>query len=187
VGRMERVAGVDPGPVTSGFAVIEYDEENLRVLYADKEVENEILRISLVNACYMSLTHGNLFASSSITVAIEKVVSYGKSVGQTTFDTAFWSGMFCCAAKTAGMGVKLVSRPEVKTILYGATTYRDEATGSRKGVSNAILKTCIESRFEPTGGGKNPFVGTKAQPGPLYGVPSHAMSALAVAIASMSV
>ena len=36
--------------------------------------------------------------------------------------------------------------------------------------------------FPATGGGKTPQIGTKKEPGPLYGVTSHCISALAVGL-----
>jgi len=47
---------------------------------------------------------------------------------------------------------------------------------------DANIRQALLDRFPATGGGKAPQIGTKKQPGPLYGVTSHLWSALAVAV-----
>ena len=47
------------------------------------------------------------------------------------------------------------------------------------------VRQAILDRYPATGGGKNPQVGTKKAPGPLYGVSGHAWQALAVAITAI--
>ena len=64
-----------------------------------------------------------------------------------------------------------MDRANVKMHLCGRTTAKDTH------VRQALL-----ARFPQTGGGKTPAVGTKKQPGPLYGVKNDAWAALAVAV-----
>ena len=66
---------------------------------------------------------------------------------------------------------KRMDRANVKMHLCGRTTAKDTH------VRQALL-----ARFPQTGGGKTPAVGTKKQPGPLYGVKNDAWAALAVAV-----
>ena len=47
---------------------------------------------------------------------------------------------------------------------------------------DANIRQALLDRFPATGGGKTPQIGTKAQPGPLYGIKSHLWAALGVAV-----
>lgn len=101
--------------------------------------------------------------------AIEMVASYGMSVGESTFETVLWIGRFI--QHFGEENVTLVYRKDVKMHLCNSMRAKD-----------TNVRQAIIDKFEPTGGGKRPQFGTKKQPGPLYGVTSHAMSALAVAV-----
>ncbi len=108
--------------------------------------------------------------SRAQTLAIEMVASYGMPVGRETFETVRWIGRFQ-QAWAHPEEVKLVYRKDVKLYLCGSLKARD-----------ANIRQAILDRFARTGGGKTPQIGTKSKPGPLYGVSSHAWSALAVAV-----
>jgi hypothetical protein len=100
-------------------------------------------------------------------VAIEMVASYGMAVGKEVFETCVWIGRFVQAAKGPA---HLVYRKDVKMALCGSMRAKD-----------ANIRQALLDRYPATGGGKVPQVGTKAKPGPLYGIKSHLWSALAVA------
>jgi hypothetical protein len=103
-------------------------------------------------------------------IAIEMIAGMGMAVGQTTFDTCVWIGRFQQAYFQPD-AVQFVYRRDVKLHLCGNSRAKDP------NIRQALL-----DMFPRTGGGKTPQVGTKAMPGPLYGVSSHAWSALAVAV-----
>jgi hypothetical protein len=103
-------------------------------------------------------------------LAIEMIAGMGMAVGQTTFDTCVWIGRFQQAYFRPD-AVQFVYRRDVKLHLCGNSRAKDP------NIRQALL-----DMFPRTGGGKTPQVGTKAMPGPLYGVSSHAWSALAVAV-----
>lgn len=96
------------------------------------------------------------------TLAIEMVASYGMAVGREVFETVRWIGRFQQAWR-APEEVRLIYRRDVKSHLCGSMRAKDT------NVWQAII-----DRLGP--------VGTKKEPGPLYGVKSHARSAVAVAI-----
>jgi hypothetical protein len=102
-------------------------------------------------------------------VVVEMVASYGMAVGKDVFETVYWIGRFCEAAEPAGH--HRVFRMAVKTHLCHDSRAKD-----------ANIRQALIDRFPATGGGKTPQVGTKAQPGPLYGIKSHLWAALAVAV-----
>ena len=54
------------------------------------------------------------------------------------------------------------------------------------GWSDPNVRQAIIDLFPPTGGGKCAQIGTKGQPGPLYGVSSHAWPALGVALTAQA-
>jgi len=103
-----------------------------------------------------------------ITLAIEMIASYGMAVGASTFETCVWIGRFI--ERFSG-DYKYIYRKDVKINLCNSMKAKD-----------ANVRQALLDRFEPTGGGKCPQVGTKKQPGPLFGISSHMWSALAVGI-----
>ncbi len=93
-------------------------------------------------------------------VAIEMIASYGMPVGQETFETCLWIGRFIENAKST---YKLIYRKDIKINLCGSLRAKDPH-----------IRQAIIDKLGPQG--------TKKNPGPLYGVKSHAWSALAVAL-----
>lgn len=103
-------------------------------------------------------------------LAIEMIASYGMPVGREVFETCVWIGRFQQAWR-APEAVKLVYRKDVKMHLCGTPKAKD-----------ANIRQAIIDLFPAIGGGATPQIGTKAAPGPLYGVSSHAWAALGVAL-----
>lgn len=103
-------------------------------------------------------------------LAIEMIASYGMAVGREVFETCVWIGRFKQAWRDPD-AVELVYRKDVKMHLCGTTKAKDP------NVRQALIDL-----FPAVGGGKTPQIGTKGQPGPLYGVSSHAWPALGVAV-----
>ncbi len=103
-------------------------------------------------------------------LAIEMIASYGMAVGREVFETCVWIGRMVEAFRDPE-AVKLVYRRDVKLHLCGTAKAKD-----------ANIRQAILDLFPRTGGGKTPQIGTKSEPGPLYGVSSHAWAALGVAL-----
>jgi hypothetical protein len=91
-------------------------------------------------------------------------------VGREVFETCVWIGRFIQVWHDPD-AVKLVYRKDVKLHLCGTTKAKDP------NVRQALLDL-----FPRTGGGKTPQIGVQKQPGPLFGVSTHAWPALGVAI-----
>jgi len=102
--------------------------------------------------------------------ALEMVASMGMPVGQEVFETVRWIGRFQQCWREPEE-VILVYRHQVKTALCGSQRAKD-----------ANVRQALLDIFPASGGGAVPQIGTKSRPGPLYGVRSHAWSALAVAV-----
>ena len=99
-------------------------------------------------------------------VLLERIESFGMPVGAEVFDTVYWSGRFQEAAEANGLLVHYLTRRQVKLHLCGTARAKDP------NVRQALL-----DRF-----GGTAAKGTKAAPGPLYGVAGDVWSALALAV-----
>jgi hypothetical protein len=99
------------------------------------------------------------YASRGDVVAIEMVACYGMPVGAETFETCVWIGRF---TERAAAKVAYVYRKDVKLHLCQSMRAKD-----------ANIRQALIDKHGP--------VGTKKNPGPLYGVSGHLWAALAVA------
>lgn len=155
---MKRILAIDPGPNQSGYVIF-----NGQKVIESGNVDNEEIfylmdDLDLMDEC-----------------AIEMIASYGLAVGKDVFNTCIWIGRFIqYHHQEYGLSPKLVFRKDVKMHLCGTMKAKD---------SN--VRQALIDRFESTGGGKTPQIGTKAKPGPLYGISSHAWPALGVAVTAL--
>lgn len=150
------ILALDPGPTQTGYCL--YDGAAVRSCGV------------MPNADMLLYLHLNPIPR----LAIEMIASYGMAVGREVFETCVWIGRFQQAWHMPE-AVELVYRKDVKMHLCGTTKAKD-----------ANIRQALLDLFPRTGGGATPQVGTKAQPGPLYGVSSHAWSALGVAITAVA-
>ena len=115
-----------------------------------------VMKRVLSVATYRNDFKSDFFLYSDI--AIEWIESYGMAVGQDVFRTVFQIGRM---QQQLG-AVRLIPRRDVKLTLCGSARAKD--TNIRQALIDAIGP-----------------VGTKNNPGPLYGVTGHYWAALAVA------
>lgn len=100
-------------------------------------------------------------------LVIERIESYGMAVGREVFETVWWAGRFAEAFDVRDAGeVAQMPRRAVKLHLCGSPRAKD-----------ANVRAAILDRF-----GGSAAKGTKARPGPLYGVSGDVWSALAIGI-----
>jgi len=147
------ILAIDPGSVESAW--VKYDTETKKPTVFGIADNNRILKS--ISQC------------SSDYFAIEMIASYGMPVGKTVFDTCVWIGRFI--QMWGGFDYKRIYRIDVKMHLCKNTRAKD---------SN--IRQAIIDRYPATGGGTIPQIGTKKEPGPLYGVSKDIWAALAVAI-----
>lgn len=149
-----KILAIDPGNKESGWCI--YDGH--KVLECGI-TENE------------NFLNSHIYFEADL-MAIEMVSSYGMPVGREVFETVLWIGKFIqdWIIKT-GKEPKLIYRKDIKMHFCESMRAKD-----------ANIRQALIDLFPATGGGKTPQIGTKAQPGPLYGVSSHIWSALAVAV-----
>lgn len=146
------ILAIDPGTTESQFVVW----DGVRV------VEHGLRD----NAALLSYLDG--FRDLGVKRAvIEMVASYGMAVGREVFETVYWIGRFDERLIALGYATERVVRMDVKLHLCHSARAKDP------NVRQAII-----DRF----GGKVAAIGTKKQPGPLYGISSHAWAALGLAI-----
>lgn len=98
-------------------------------------------------------------------LVVEMIASYGMAVGHEVFETCIWIGRFM--ERWMGPVERLVRR-DVKMHLCGNNSAKD---------SN--VRAALLDKFGP---GKKKAVGTKANPGPLYGIKADEWAALALAV-----
>lgn len=97
-------------------------------------------------------------------VFIEMIASYGMAVGKEVFETCVWIGRF--AQATEPFNANLVYRRDVKLHMCGNVRAKD-----------ANIIQAIKDLY----GGES-CKGTKANPGPLFGIKADCWQALALAI-----
>lgn len=147
----EKVLAIDPGPEMSAFVLM----DGARILRKGK-MENDRLLALLEE---WDDPHAQL--------VIEWIAGYGLTVGQSVFETCRWVGVFQREWERARrQRARLLGRKEVKSLLCGNTTAKDQH-----------VRECLIDRLGP--------VGTKKAPGPLHGVAGDMWAALAVAVAWM--
>jgi hypothetical protein len=81
-------------------------------------------------------------------------------------------------SEAQGIPAHLYKRPDWSHNLTGQRGAKDKQT-------KAAIREIYRDAGMATGGGTDKTKGTKSQPGPLYGISSHAWDALAVVIAWM--
>jgi hypothetical protein len=148
-----KILAIDPGTTESGWCLM----DDLKVL------ESGIA----ANASMLEIVRENTRAD---VLAIEMIASYGMPVGREVFETCVWIGRFKQVWSDPD-AVQLVYRKDVKIHLCGTTKAKDP------NVRQALIDL-----YPASGGGKTPQIGTKGQPGPLFGVSSHVWPALGVGI-----
>ena len=149
------IVGIDPGPEKCGFCV--YDTESRKVIEAKKDLP--VVEV---------LAGIDIYSSQADLVGIERVQSYGIP-GSTLLRTSEVVGRLWQCSESLRLPTVLLYRREV---LRGL-----DVTG--KGNRDSLVR---ERLIEMHGGTRKLAQGTKKEPGPLYGVASHAWSALAVAV-----
>jgi hypothetical protein len=138
------ILAIDPGTTESAYVL--WDGS---CLHEKGKIQNE----TMLEKCET--------AESAERCVIEKVQSFGKPVGESTFETVFWSGRFAQA-----FGPRRVDR-------IGRTAVKNHICHSSSAKDPHIRQALIDRFGEP---------GTKKKPGLLYGVSGDVWAALALAV-----
>lgn len=144
-----KVLAIDPGPTQSAFVV--WDGERIGDM---GKLENSSLLVSLLAP--------EMFDAIPDVCIIEKVASYGMAVGESVFETVFWTGRFCQAWGKKGFFDRM-PRMSVKMHLCGQARAKD-----------ANIRQALIDRFgEP---------GRKKSPGLTYGLSGDTWQSFALAV-----
>lgn len=169
--------GVDPGPETCGYAALYYSPDEkwplrLAVAKDDADVESTMVTIAQRNWTMVS------FASRSwpmpVEIAIEWPASYGMAVGEPVFRTCYNAGRI---AQYVGPGlVELRTTADMKHELLGTRA-------AKRGDIRTAVREVIARANGLTSSTPAALKGTKAKPGPMYGISGgHAWDAVCVAV-----
>jgi hypothetical protein len=155
---MQKVLAIDPGPEESAWVM----------LCADRSVgefdiqTNDRIEDSILSAAYPLQSHPTA-------MAIEMIDSFGMAVGKSVFETIYHIGRLCATwQQTINDEVYRITRRDIKLHLCNSSRAKD-----------ANVRQVLIDRY---GGTRQKAVGTKKNPGPLYGFKTHLWSALAVGI-----
>ena len=146
------ILAIDPGPVESGFVFM--GAKTYQVLDKGK-LNNEAVRRLVMSGAYDLL-------------AIEKIASYGMSVGQEVFDTCIWIGRFL-ERGLIHRDVELFYRRDIKLHFCESARAKD-----------ANITQALIDRFAP--GVPNRGKGSKDHPGWFYGFRADIWQAYALAV-----
>jgi len=103
-------------------------------------------------------------------LVVEMFEARGMPIGQESVETVFWAGRFLEIWAQRYFPVYKMTRRDIKIHLFGTT----------RGVNDAVVRQLLIDRYGPE---KQVALGTKKNPGPLYGLNGHERDALALAIA----
>lgn len=154
-GAKPLILGIDPGPKGKGSGIVQYSDG--RVFNPGQVEPIDILR--------------GLYGKGPDVAVIEMVSSYGMAVGMSTFETLIEAGRIIEKLLTRGVACYLVPRIKIKMVMCGTAQAKD-----------ANVRASILARFAASGGGATPQIGTKKDPGPLYGCSKHQWPALCAAM-----
>lgn len=157
MGDVEVILAIDPGTFETGYVVV---KDDLSKVIEKGKIDNFELLKKIRN-------HDLVYDS----VAIEKIKSYGMSVGDSVFDTCIWIGRFYEAinTETPDVRIKFITRIQEKTMICHSSKAND-----------TTIKHALIDRFAPYT--ENYGKGTKKNPGYFYGFKQDIWSAMAIAV-----
>lgn len=152
---MSLIVAIDPGPTESAW--IRFDVGVMRIVDFAKESNDTVLALIKF---WASCRVGSPTPDSPCRIVIEQIASFGMPVGAEVFETCVWSGRFM---ERWGGPCDRIKRHEVKTHLCHSSRAKD-----------GNIRAALIDKLGPPG--------TKAKPGPTYGISGDAWAALAVAV-----
>jgi len=152
------IIGIDPGDKKSAMVIINSDN----VIISHYLASNKDL---------IKIVRNNIKSGREVKIGIEMIASYGMPVGKTVFETCVFIGRLVEVVESYGEEPKAIYRKDAKMFLCNSMKAKD-----------GNIRQAIIDLYPATGGGKNPQVGTKKQPGALFGISSDKWAALAVAL-----
>lgn len=160
------ILAIDPGPVQSAFVELEREDDGPWVIVDHKKEQNEstILKIRL----WGPHDYSPYSDQEERHVVCEMIASYGMPVGAEVFETCVTIGRILQVSYERLFAVERLKRQDVK--LHMCKTAR---------ATDATIRQAVIDRF---GTGKEEAIGTKKEPGPLYGIKGDEWQALALGL-----
>lgn len=153
------VMAIDPGNTQSAFVVLDAKGQLARFgIHRNEELRYYVREWGI--------------ACPTAELAIEMVASYGMTVGREVFDTCVWTGRFI----EAWVG------DDPQNLRPFTRVYRSDVKAHLCKDSRAKDGNIRQALIDKFGPGKDVAIGTKKQPGPLYGVSADVWAALAVGV-----
>ena len=156
------VLGLDPGATSTGCVIM--DPVGLVVKKMGDSYNEDM--VGMINYVARRKTEWNVDH-----LAIEFVHVRGQIMSSELIQTIYWTGRFVEAWSPREFS--LIDRKDVKMLLCGRST-----------AQNTHVRAALLALFPQTGGGAIPAIGTKKDPGPLYGLTgNHQVAAIGVVLA----
>lgn len=156
-----RILAIDPGSTKSAWAIVCVQDGSI-ASFADED--NEQLLARLIDW----EDQVDEMPRPYDLVVVECTRPRGMPASEELFETIWWAGRFTQAAWPSR--VDRVQRDEVKLHLTG-----------KRAAGDPNIRAALIDRYGGIGG-KAEAIGTKAKPGPLYGVAGDVWAALAVGV-----
>ena len=146
-----KIIAIDPGPIQSAYVIWDGISTDCFNIIKNQEVLERFK---------------NDVSKTIDILVIEKVACYGMPVGESIFETVYWSGRF---SEAFNGGVHRLPRKDVKMHLCGSMRAKDS------NITQALV-----DRFAPYTSNKGK--GKKADPGFFYGFKKDIWQAMALAV-----
>jgi len=183
---MNYIIGIDPGPTESAYVIIQTDSYPGKLLRFGK-LSEKVIKEKIIG--FFGEHIGN---HSVVYPAIEMPASYGMAVGASVFNTCAIVGHF----EEFFIGLPSDFTGWQCDPLVGSGPWRVyRKRSSEEGVQAVSMALCKNNRandsnvraaiidlYPSIGGGRIPQIGSKKEPGPLYGVSKDVWAALGVAL-----
>ncbi len=170
--KERKVLAIDPGTLQSAFVILGSRSEGI---YDSGLIPNT----ELVE--YIKLAKRSHSADHLV---VEMLKSYGMVMGDTCLMTCLWVGRFIQAWDSPS-NYSTMHRKGIVTELCGSPRAKDKNV--RQALIDRYALKLDLSAASKANLGKNPSIGTKQNPGPLYGFKTDMWAALGVAIAYNSI
>lgn len=156
-----KILAIDPGTLQSAWIIT----QDSQIIDFGIDSNQDLLKRLLLSMQFHTPEH----------LYIEMFASYGKPVGKHVFESCVWIGRFV----QAWLNVEHPNQKELRPWDY---IYRKDVKLHLCQDSRAKDPNVRAAIIDIFGGSKEVAIGTKAKPGPLYGVKKDIWAALGVAI-----
>lgn len=181
---MAYIIAIDPGPDESAYVILNTDSGFPGGIEKFGKVSEQDLKLQVLDF------FDRFGVIEELYLAVEFPASYGMAVGRSVFDTCAVAGRFE-ERFVIELPLSYACYPGPDRPVY--RVYRKRTSDA--GVDSVSMSLCKNPRandsnvrqaiidlYPAVGGGKTPQIGSKKEPGPLYGISKDVWAALAVGL-----